>query len=75
MQIVLSRKGFDSGSGGKPSPLFPDKRMLSIPIPDSRSKIRYSDVTWQELHLGSLVEDLTNGDVLPSHRAHLDPDL
>jgi hypothetical protein len=75
MQIVLSRKGFDSSSGGKPSPIFPDGRMLSIPIPDRRSPIRYSDITWQEFNLGSLVADLTKGKVPPSYKGHLDPDL
>ena len=29
MKIILSRKGFDSGSGGVPSPIFPDGQLLS----------------------------------------------
>ncbi len=32
MQIIFSRKGFDSSYGGCPSPLFKD-RPLSLPIP------------------------------------------
>ncbi len=35
MKIILSRKGFDGTYGGYPSPIFPDGRMLSMPIPDS----------------------------------------
>lgn len=33
MKVILSRKGFDSANGGIVSPVFPDGRMLSFPIP------------------------------------------
>jgi hypothetical protein len=36
VQLVLSRKGFDAGWGGRPSPILPDGRLLSIPIPEPR---------------------------------------
>jgi hypothetical protein len=75
MRIVLSRKGFDSSSGGKPSPIFPDGRILSLPIPDSGSSICYSDISWKEYNLGTIVSDLTNGKIPASYNAHLDPDL
>ena len=32
-KLILSRKGFDSGSGGCPSPIFPDGTVFSLPIP------------------------------------------
>ncbi len=32
-KLILSRKGFDSASGGCPSPIFPDGTMFSLPIP------------------------------------------
>ena len=35
MKVVFSRKGFDSGTGGCPSSIFPDQRMTSLPIPGS----------------------------------------
>lgn len=35
MKVILSRKGFDSTSGGHPSPVFYGKIMLPIPIPIS----------------------------------------
>ncbi|MBP7670723.1 hypothetical protein KA119_00325 [Candidatus Gracilibacteria bacterium] len=38
MKIILSRKGFDSAYGGYASPILPDGRMISLPIP-------YNDVT------------------------------
>jgi hypothetical protein len=70
MRVVLSRKGFDSTSGGGPSPLLPDGRLLSLPIPERRPtphSPRYSDLGLALLmrSLGYRAEDL----------AHLDPDL
>ena len=43
MKIILSRKGFDSENGGYPSPIMPDGRLLSLPIP-SEDDNRYSDL-------------------------------
>ena len=34
MKIIISRKGFDSGSGGFPSPIMPDGTLLTTPIPE-----------------------------------------
>jgi len=83
MKIILSRKGFDSSFGGYPSPILPDGKMVSLPIP-RKDDLRYSDL---------LVEDgLTYYDVMRQlkpnikidgiwHRieketkCHLDPDI
>ncbi|MCZ6679773.1 MAG: hypothetical protein O7E52_21285 [Candidatus Poribacteria bacterium] len=75
MRIIFSRKGFDSSAGGKPSPILPDGRMVSLPIPDKQSSIHYGDIRWQEYNLSSLVYDLTDGRIPASHFAHLDPDI
>jgi hypothetical protein len=75
VKIVLSRKGFDSSAGGVPSPIFPDGSMVSLPIPDTRSPLRYRDITWRERDLGPLVSSLTKGRIAPTDCAHLDPDL
>ena len=75
MKIIFSRKGFDSASGGTPSPIFPDGRLLSLPIPDRRSTICYKDIRWHEYNLGTIVSELTRGRIHKTHRAHLDPDL
>ncbi|MBA3801209.1 MAG: hypothetical protein H0X18_19410 [Geodermatophilaceae bacterium] len=45
MKLILSRKGFDSAAGGCPSPILEDGSMLSLPIPDRTSPIRYRDIT------------------------------
>ena len=74
MKLILSRKGFDSGAGGRPSPIFPDGGLLSLPIPDKSSTIAYKDIAADHCEcVGELVQDLAG--IPPTHRAHLDPDL
>lgn len=75
MRLILSRKGFDSGSGGGPSPILPDGSVLSLPIPDRGSVVTYDELRWRGESLGSLVERLSRGRVKAWHGAHLDPDL
>lgn len=84
MKIVFSRKGFDSGWGGKPSPILPDGRLVSLPIPDldgiAYSALRLDDKS----SYADLMADLGITAVsyprrapipLDQARAHLDPDL
>ena len=74
MKLILSRKGFDSSAGKKPSPIFPEGTMLSLPIPDKASTITYKDIAGNACaSVGELVQDLAK--ISPTHRAHLDPDL
>src|ERR1700729_4125502 len=74
MKIILSRKGFDSSAGKKPSPIFPDGTMISLPIPDKASVIAYKDIAGNATaSVGELVEQLAQRP--QTHRAHLDPDL
>jgi len=75
MLIIISRKGFDSSSGGVPSPIFPDSKMLSLPIPDKDSKIKYKDIRWNNQNVGDIVSSLTKEKIASNFRAHLDPDL
>ena len=75
LKLIFSRKGFDSQNGRVPSPILPDCRMRSLPIPDGWSAIRYSDIAWDEYNLGQIVEDLTGKKVVGHNTAHLDPDL
>lgn len=75
MRLILSRKGFDSSSGGCPNPVFPDGTAVSLPIPDRQSPIRYSQVRHRGRSIGTLVRDLTRGKLSSRHGAHLDPDL
>ena len=74
-RLILSRKGFDSSSGGCPSPIFPDGTMYSLPIPDEPSHVAYGDLCHGSLSIGQLVADLTRAQVGSEQRAHLDPDI
>jgi hypothetical protein len=76
MKLILSRKGFDSASGGGPSPILPDGRMVSLPIPeDGPAGIPYDEL---QLETGGSYADLMRElhVRMPSAgRGHLDPDL
>jgi hypothetical protein len=58
MKVILSRKGFDSGYGGYPSPILPSGEMVSLPIPYQKNDIRYSDVKTGESTCFNLMKDL-----------------
>ncbi len=77
MKIILSRKGVDSSAGGFASPIFPDGQMISIPIPDDRSVVRYSDIKSSDKNrsVGKLVRELSGGKLKATTKAHVDPDL
>ena len=68
MRIIFSRKGFDSASGGAPSPVV-DGRPVSLPIPAGGP----SRTTYADLGLGALVEHATRGRVRPDAPCHHDP--
>jgi len=75
MRLILSRKGFDTSAGGMPSPILPDGRMISLPIPDKQSPIRYADISINGENIAPLVSNFTRGRVKPHYGTHLDPDL
>lgn len=71
-KVILSRKGVDSGSGGMASPIL-ENRLVSLPIPDSRSAIRYSSIKDDfGMSYGAIISQLSGK--RPAY-AHLDPDL
>jgi Nucleotide modification associated domain 3 len=76
MRVIVSRKGFDSASGGMPSPILPGGRLLSLPIPCDRpgSGIPYASI--RSVAGSSVAEIMHQLHVRePSDGAHLDPDL
>lgn len=75
MRLILSRKGFDSSSGGCASPILPDGRLLSLPIPSSNGLVSYRELHFDGVDVADLVSDLTAGAHGADHLAHLDPDL
>jgi hypothetical protein len=83
-RVVLSRKGFDGGTGFVPSPIFSDATMLSLPIPDRAGTVSYDDLFWGGHSFGKMVTDLkakhltrekVKMPLTAQDRAHLDPDL
>ncbi len=75
MRLILSRKGFDSQSGGCPSPIFPDGTLYSLPIPYDPSEITYADLWHGNTNIGGVVADLTGNPAGANVPAHLDPDI
>lgn len=77
MKLILSRKGFDSGSGGGPSPVLPDGTMVSLPIPDAamRRRITYHDIAARDGSIAELALALGVASEVVDGGAHLDPDL
>lgn len=75
MNIILSRKGFDSSCGGQASPILPDGTLLSMPIP-SGDKQKYSELLWGDLSYLDIIRQLKPKTTLNENsHCHLDPDL
>jgi hypothetical protein len=76
MKLILSRKGFDASWGGCASPIAEDDSLLSLPIPDRASSIRYRDIRGNNGDsIAPIVAQLSRGRIRAGDRAHLDPDL
>jgi hypothetical protein len=73
MKIIFSRKGFDSATGGMPSPIFPDDTFCSLPIP-SNEKPKLEDIRFNGEKLSRIIGQLT-GENVAKIGVHLDPDL
>jgi Nucleotide modification associated domain 3 len=83
MKIILSRKGFDSGYGGYASPIMPDGRLISLPIP-LEDDVVYSDLLVDNdnsyFHLmnklkSKIKSDKKSIELKDRPKCHLDPDL
>lgn len=75
MKVILSRKGFDSASGGSANAILPDGRLVPFPIPERGAPKKYQDVRVNGVQIGELVEDLTRGKIPRTFDCHLDPDV
>lgn len=75
MKLILSRKGFDSGYGGMPSPILPDGRLISLPIPSRNDSNTLADINCPGIDIAKLIWDLSKGRLDQSTQVHLDPDL
>ena len=68
MRIIFSRKGFDSASGGGPSPIV-ESRPVSLPIPAGTA----SRTTYGDLRLGEHAARASRGRVDAGTLCHHDP--
>ena len=76
MQIILSRKGFDTQYGGQASPIMPDGTLLSLPIPAKNELLKFSDLTFKGKTYLEIVKELNpNSNIEDNYTCHLDPDL
>lgn len=72
-KVILSRKGFDSSAGGKPSFIYGD-RLITLPIPGVGSGISYKDIFFDHnTKLDKVMEDV--GIKQYYSECHLDPDI
>lgn len=74
MKVILSRKGFDSGYGGCPSPILPDGTMISMPIPQEDG-IPFENLIFNGKNYLSIWNDLNPKVDKTGLNAHLDPDI
>ena len=75
MKVVISRKGFDSGYGGMPSPILPDGTMLSMPIPSPGDRISYTELTHNGIRYSDIIQQLKASNPVLNEECHLDPDI
>ena len=84
MKVILSRKGFDSGYGGYPSVILPNKEMITLPIPSPNDYYKYSDIfTRDNENLFEIMKQLKDNISLNGKKieltkdihCHLDPDI
>ena len=68
VKLIFSRKGFDGGSGGGPSPII-EGCPVSLPIPSGWS----SRLTYADLGLGALVREASKGRIPSRMNCHYDP--
>lgn len=77
-KIILSRKGFDSQYGGRPSPILPDGTMISFPIPAEDYETvsaTYGKLRCENLAYIDLMKQLKVKNIEDSTNVHLDPDI
>lgn len=77
MKVILSRKGFDSQSGGMPNPILPDGTLLVLPIPSESGSTKYSDVFYEGKTYLDIIQELNSNiaQKLSNTYCHVDPDI
>ena len=73
MKVILSRKGFDSTNGKRPSVVMPDGAVVSFPIPSPDESMLFSGLQYKGIPYSRILADL--GCECANGTCHLDPDL
>lgn len=71
-KVILSRKGFDESSGGKPSPIL-NGNLISLPIPRAGSGDFYSDLAISPTE--SYLDVMQALGIIYNYEGHIDPDI
>lgn len=71
-KVILSRKGFDKSSGGKPSPIL-NGNLISLPIPRAGSGDFYSDLAISPTE--SYLDVMQELGIKHHYEGHIDPDI
>ena len=76
MRVILSRKGFDAGNGGFPSPILPDGTLLSLPINSKVDSVKFSDLHHGDRSYYDIIRELKpKSRITPKWTCHQDPDI
>lgn len=77
MKIILSRKGFDSQYGGMPSPILPNGKLLSLPIPSDEGTTTYEDIVYDGKTYMEIMGELKpqRAEKMKGSCCHVDPDM
>lgn len=76
MNLILSRKGFDSSYGGHPSIILPNGKMISFPIPVESPEIGilHKNITYVEENK-TLEDFLDEYNIAKGSAYHVDPEI
>ena len=77
MKVILSRKGFDSQSGGIPNLILPNGDLLVFPIPSEYGDYTYQDISYGEKTYYEILSEINPrlGEKLKNSKCHIDPDI
>ena len=75
-RVILSRKGFDSKYGGRPSPVFKNGSLFSLPIPQfSKSPTKFKALEFNGISGTQALREVASNKVTPEDYCHYDPAL
>ena len=75
-RVILSRKGFDSKYGGRPSPIFKNDDIFSLPIPQNgKSPKKYHELKFNGINGTQALKEVSATQVTSKDFCHYDPVL